>query len=209
MFKVTKKEENAVTRIQGIYTSLQFATDKVARSLLFDHNASLAPRKSIFGFGSGHSQKDTIPKEKIKLLEVLTILKSEVEACLPTIVGDHLFFKCRLVDENECDIDRFRISEAQNTYDMIACFEELERRISKMLAFPEIAEVVQNPSSYAYCTSLAIPNLGISCLSQTYLKELKSEEAAKLNASDIQNPNISRRKKKARRSKRKKSGNKR
>lgn len=201
MFKVTKKEEDAVTRIQGIYTSLQFAADKVARSLLFDHNASLAPRKSIFGFGTGQNQKDAIQKEKIKLLEVLTILKAEVEACLPTIVGDHLFFKCRLVDENECDIDRFRISEAQNTYEMIACFEELERRISKMLTFPEIAEVVQNPSSYAYCTSLAIPNLGISRLSQIYLKELKAEETTKLNVISIQNSSISRRKKKARRSK--------
>lgn len=203
MFKVTKKEENAVMRIQGVYTSLQLATDKVARSLLFAPAISSASQKSIFNFGSERRNQ----KEKIKLLEVLTVLKAEVEACLPTIVNNRLYFKCRLVDENEFDTDHFRVSEAKSAYDMVACLDELERRMSKMLAYPEVAEVAQNPACYAYCPSLAVPNLGISQFFQTYIKELKTDEATKSDACGVWNPNTSRRKQKNR-CKSKKNGKK-
>ncbi len=207
MFKVTPKEENAVMRIQGVYTSLQLATDKVARSLLFDPTISSASQKSIFGFNSERKQKVAAQKEKIKLLEVLTVLKAEVEACLPTIASGRLYFKCRLVDENEFDTDRFRISEATSALDMVACLEELERRVSKMMSFPEVAEVVTNPINYTYCSSLATPNMGISQFSQVYLKELQAEEATRSDTYGVPNPNTSRRKQKNR-SKSKKNGKK-
>lgn len=198
MFKVTKKEEIAVMRIQGVYTSLQIATDKVARALLFEPAIYSASKKSFLGFGSERKQKAAAEKEKCKLLEVLTVLKAEVESCLPTIADGKLYFKCRLVDENEFDTDRFCISEANSSVDMIACLKELERRISKMLAFPEVAEVVGNPSNYAYCPSLATPNMGISQFLQTYIKELKEDEANRSEARGIPNPNTSRQKKKRR-----------
>lgn len=207
MFKVTPKEENAVMRIQGVYTSLQLATDKVARSLLFAPTISSASQKSIFGFNSERKQKVAAQKEKIKLLEVLTVLKAEVEACLPTIASGRLYFKCRLVDENEFDTDRFRISEATSALDMVACLEELERRVSKMMSFPEVAEVVTNPINYTYCSSLATPNMGISQFSQVYLKELQAEEATRSDTYGVPNPNTSRRKQKNR-SKSKKNGKK-
>lgn len=207
MFKVTQKEENAVMRIQGVYTSLQLATDQVARSLLFDPTISSASQKSIFGFNSERKQKVAAQKEKIKLLEVLTVLKAEVEACLPTIASGRLYFKCRLVDENEFDTDRFRISEATSALDMVACLEELERRVSKMMSFPEVAEVVTNPINYTYCSSLATPNMGISQFSQVYLKELQAEEATRSDTYGVPNPNTSRRKQKNR-SKSKKNGKK-
>ena len=207
MFKVTQKEENAVMRIQGVYTSLQLATDQVARSLLFDPTISSASQKSIFGFNSERKQKVAAQKEKIKLLEVLTVLKAEVEACLPTIASGRLYFKCRLVDENEFDTDRFRISEATSALDMVACLEELERRVSKMMSFPEVAEVVTNPINYTYCSSLATPNMGISQFSQVYLKELQAEEATRSDTYGVPTPNTSRRKQKNR-SKSKKNGKK-
>lgn len=207
MFKVTQKEENAVMRIQGVYTSLQLATDKVARSLLFDPAISSASQKSIFNFGSERRKEAAAQKEKVKLLEVLTVLKAEVEACLPTIVNDRLSFKCRLVDEYEFDTDRFRVSEAKSAYDMVACLDELERRMSKILAFPEVAEVVANSANYAYCPSLAVPDMGISQIAQTYVKELKEEEATRSDTHGIPNPNTSRRKQKNR-CKSKKNGKK-
>lgn len=197
MFKVTKKEEIAVMRIEGVHTSLQTATDKLARTLLFDPAISSASRKPIFNFGAERKQA-AAQKEKVKLFEVLTVLKTEMEACLPSIVDNRLRFKCRLVDENEFDTNRFCISEANSSVDMIACLEELERRISKMLAFPEVAEVVGNPSNYAYCPFLATPNMGISQFLQTYIKELKEDEANRSEARGIPNPNTSRQKKKRR-----------
>lgn len=200
MFKVTSKEENAVMRIQGVYTSLQIAADKVARTLLFDSAITAASQKHFFKFSSERKQKIAAREEKCKLLEVITLLKAELEACQPTIAGDHLYFKCRLVDTNEFDTDRFRTSEANSSVDMVACFEELERRMSKMLDYPEVAEVVQNTSNYAYCPCFATPNLGISQFFKTYIKELKADEEAKPTACGVQNPNTSHRKK-ARRSK--------
>lgn len=207
MFKITQKEVNAVAKIQGVYTSLQLATDKVARSLLFEPAIASASQKSFFNFGSERRKKSNIQGEKVKLLEVLAILKAEIEACLPSIMGDHLYLKCRLVDANEFNTDNFRISEAQNALDMIACFEELDRRMSKMLAFPEVAEVVQNPINYSYCLPLATPNLGISEFFQTYLQELKDDEVTSSDSYHAQNPNTSHRKK-IRRSKSKKNKNK-
>lgn len=207
MFKVTKKEEIAVMRIQSVHTDLQVAADKVARSLLFEPVISSASQKSIFNFGSERRKEAAAQKEKAKLLGVLTVLKAEVEACLPTIANDRLSFKCRLVDENEFDTDRFRVSEAKSAYDMVACLDELERRMSKMLAFPEVAEVIANSANYAYCPSLAIPNMGIAQIAQTYLKELKEEEATRSDTYGIPNPNTSRRKQKNR-CKSKKNGKK-
>lgn len=207
MFKVTQKEEIAVMRIQGIYTSLQIATDKLARSLLFEPVISSTAQKPILGFGSGRRQKEAAQKEKHKLLEVLTILRAEIEACLPTTVRGRLYFKCRLVDENEFDTDRFCTSEAKSANDMIACFEELERRMSKVMAYPEIAEVVQKPYSYELFPSLARPNLGISQIAQAYLDALEAEKSTNSGACGVLNPNTSRRKK-IRRSKVKKSGKK-
>lgn len=208
MFKVTEKEEIAVLRIRGIYTSLQTATDKLARSLLFESIISSASqRKNIFNFGSERKKMVSAQKEKSKLLEVLTILKAEMEACFPTIRDDRLYFRCRLVDENELDTDRFCDSEARSAYDMVACLEELNHRMSKIMSFTEVAEVVKNPSSYAYCPALAIPNMGISQALQTYLKELKEAEATRSETYGIPNPNTSRRKQKNR-SKCKKNGKK-
>lgn len=186
MFKVTKAEETAVSGLEGIYHSLRTSAEKVARILFYDFPIATATpsnsTKGARGFFKGFFKKKpkdkvTVTKEDLMvLLEVLNLLQHEFETNMPLIVNGNLYFKFRCFDGREHDSHTYKIGEAKDRDDLIACFQAMEERIVRILATPEVAQVVKNTCLHPYCSLLAKEILGISSLHGTYLKSHKNEE---------------------------------
>lgn len=181
MFEVTKKEQDAVMGIQGIYYSLRTSAKKVARALRYDHR--LAPStQSTFGFSKWFSKSTKELKaatdEKRALLETLTILQAEFEVCMPRIFDGKLYFDFEDLGDRQCNSCRRNLGEAQTALDLIECLKELEERITVILATPEIQEVVSNSNNHPYCLALAKENLGVSNFYRLYLKALQESNSS-------------------------------
>jgi len=183
MFEVTKKEQDAVMGIQGIYYSLRTSAEKVACALRYDHRLSPSTQ-STFGFFKWFSKSKSTKElkaatdEKRALLEALIILQAEFEVCMPRIFDGKLYFDFKDLGDRQCNSCRRNLGEAQTSLDLIECLKELEERITVILATPEIHEVVSNSNNHPYCLALAKENLGVSNFYRLYLKTLQESNSS-------------------------------